>query len=102
MAMKLKNVKTVKVRPIAGNVPPKYRKMPGVLMAAIKNVYQIAWPVRQIEAGHWRMETPLLTIDYTVPSENGRYCLMRAYRKGDKNSLPDVKPFCVAQYILED
>ena len=95
-------VKIVKVRPIKGNVPPKYRKMPGVLMAAIKNVYQIAWPVRQIEAGHWRMETSLCTIDYTVPSPDGRYCLMRAYRKEALRGLPDKTPFCVARYIMAD
>lgn len=93
-------IKTVKVRPITGNVPPKYRKMPNVLMAAIKNIYNHAWPVRQVEAGHWRMETFLCSIDYTVPAADGCYCLMRAYRK--REATPDIEPFCVAQYILEE
>lgn len=92
-------IKTVKVRPIMGNVPPKYRRLPMVLMAAIKNIYQTAWPVKKIRDGHWRMETYLCSIDYTVPAEGG-YCLMRAYRK--REATPDRSPFCTAQYILEE
>lgn len=93
-------IKTVKVKPIVGNVPPKYRNLPNVLMAAIKNIYNHAWPIRQVEAGHWRMETFLCSIDYTVPAKDGRYCLMRAYRK--REATPDTEPFCVAQYKLEE
>jgi len=96
------SVKTVKVRPITGNVPPKYRGLPGVLMAAIKNIYNRAWPIQHIEGGHYRMESSLCYIDYTVPSPDGRCCLMRAYRKEALRGLPDKTPFCVARYILED
>jgi len=95
-------VKTVKVRPIDGNISPKHRKMPMVLMAAIKNIYNRAWPLTHIEGGHYRMETLLCTVDYTVPSPDGRCCLMRAYRKEDSHGKPDKTPFCVARYIMED
>ena len=93
-------IKTVKVKPITGKVSPKYRRMPGVLMAAIKNIYSTTWPLRQVEDGHWRMETYLCSIDYTVPAEDGFCCLMRAYRKHE--ATPETEPFFVARYILEE
>lgn len=93
-------IKTVKVRPITGKLPPAFRKLPRVLLAAIRNVYNIGWPVRQIEDGHWRMETYLCRIDYTVPAADGPCCLMRAYRR--REGAPDREPFCVARYILEE
>lgn len=95
-------VKTVKVRPLNGNMQPKYRKMPMVLMAAIKNIYNHAWPLTHIEGGHYRMESSLCYIDYTVPSPDGRCCLMRAYRKEAFRGKPDREPFCVARYILRE
>ena len=95
-------IKTVKVQPIAGKLPPSMQKLPAVLLAAIKNIYNRAWPLTHIEGGHYRMETSLCTIDYTVPSPDGRCCLMRAYRKEDSHGKPDKTPFCVARYIMED
>lgn len=96
------SVKTVKVSPIKGNIPPKYCKLPAVLTAAIKNIYKHAWPIQHIEGGHYRMESCLCYIDYTVPSPDGRCCLMRAYRKEAFRGKPDKEPFCVARYILRE
>ena len=98
--MALTKVKTVKVWPIKGDMPPRYRKLPMVLLAAIRNVYGQPYNVEHIEAGHYRMETRLLKLDYTVPRPDGRVCLMRAYRKEAFRGLPDREPFCVAQYRL--
>lgn len=96
------NVKTVKVRPIIGKLPPNLRRLPRVLLAAIRNVYNIGSPVEKVEDGHYRMETYLCTIHYTVPAAEGCCCLMRAYRKEAFHGKPDKAPFCVARYILEE
>jgi len=95
-------IKTVKVQRLNTTIPPRYRNLPAVLLAAIKNIYNHAWPLNHIEGGHYRMETLLCTVDYTVPSPDGRCCLMRAYRKEDSHGKPDKTPFCVARYIMED
>ena len=93
-------IKTVKVRPVNGNLPPSMRRLPMVLLAAIRNVYNIGWKVKRVGAGHYRMETYLCTVDYTIPEPSGQKCLMQVYRK--KEIIPDKEPFCVAQYILEE
>ena len=95
-------VKVARVARPRGERPAKYRNVPDVLFAAIRDVYHGGgYPVRQVPGtGHYEMATRLCHITYIVPSVNGRTALMRAYAK-QRGGNWSKKPICVAQYIME-